>query len=188
MVDQSQLAGHKSPGAISLTSLNPNAQQLHQQLEAEKQQLLVQQQLLKQQVKPEAQQMTAQQILLTQLLREPASKRPQLLEQIKQTQTKQQAEYLVNPTSTLPGTQSTRSQPHEMERYKTLMQPLGHPVDPTFLSMTGNSVPIITDGSILAAQVHQVQQARLLQRQQLQQMLMLRHQLAMASPFLPPVL
>lgn len=170
-----------------MTSLNPNAQQLQQQLEVEKQQLLLQQQLLKQQVKPEAQQMTPQQILLTQLLREPVSKRPQLLEQIKQTQTKQQAEILINPTPTFPATQSTRAQQHEIEKYKTLTQPVGFHVDPTsvILSMTGS--PIMGHDSILAAQVHQVNQANLLQRQQLQQILMFQHQLAMANPLLSPM-
>ena len=79
--------GHQ-PGAIMQAALNPQLQQLQQSLEAQKQQLLVQQQVLQQQVKPEAQQLNKQQILLAQLLNEPPAKRPQLWEQIKQTQTR----------------------------------------------------------------------------------------------------
>ena len=55
--------GHQ-PGAIMQAALNPQLQQLQQSLEAQKQQLLVQQQVLQQQVKPEAQQLNKQQILL----------------------------------------------------------------------------------------------------------------------------
>jgi hypothetical protein len=127
--------GHQ-PGAFMQAALNPQLQQLQQSLEAQKQQLLVQQQVLQQQVKPEAQQPNKQQILLAQLLNEPPAKRPQLWEQIKQTQTKQEAAMMVNPylaqqgqlglsqTSLTGFTQPSRSQ-QELQRYQTLIQLLG---------------------------------------------------------------
>ena len=97
MLDQSNMANGQQPAAMMQAALNPQLQQLQQSLEAQKQQLLVQQQVLQQQVKPEAQQLNKQEILLAQLLNEPPAKRPQLWEQIKQTQTKQEAAMMVNP-------------------------------------------------------------------------------------------
>lgn len=189
--------GHQTYGGISLSTLNPATQQLQQQLDIQKQQLLLQQQLLKQQIKPESQQMTPQQILLTQLLREPASKRPQLLEQIQQTQTKLQAANLMNPTATNlqrpSATQTIRGQ-QELERYKTLIQLLamanqgGNPnLDPTRAAMPANPIPMMSDGAILAAQLQQVQQLLMLRRQQqqqMEQMMMFQQQLAMMNPFM----
>ena len=59
---------------IGMPTPDPATQQLQQQLQMQKQQLLIQQQILRQQLK-----VVSQQILLTQLLREPASQRTQLL-------------------------------------------------------------------------------------------------------------
>lgn len=194
--DQSHMVnGNLQPTGISLQTLNPAAQQLQQQLEVQKQQLQLQQQLLKQQVKPEAQQLTPQQILMTQLLREPLSKRPQLMEQIKQTQTKQEAEYLVNPNSQQRpiNTQSSRAD-QDMLRYKMLMQllgsayqggntnRLGYNIDPT------SAVVQITSGIPIAveAQLQQLQHMLLLQRHQHQYMYPQPLSLnSIANPFVP---
>lgn len=191
--------GHPKPGGISLAALNPATQQLQQQLDLKRQQLLLQQQLLKQQAKPETQQMTSQQILIAQLLREPASKRPQLLEQIKQTVTKQEAENLINPYSQQRPTsvQPSRAE-QEMLRYKMLMQLLGmanqggnpsqmgYNIDPTRAVMPGASAGIPMIGDMVASQMQQqVQQMLLLQRQQQYMMLLQQQQLAM-NPMLNP--
>lgn len=202
------MANGQHPGSFSLAALNPATQQLQGQLEQQKQQLLVKQQLLKQQINPELQQLSPQQILISQILNEPASKRPQLLEQIKQTQTKQQAQNLINASTVqqqTPGShQSTRAQ-QELMRYQTLIQllgmaqmsgnpnRLGYNIDPTRSGLpTLGAAPMIADGSMFSnvAQMQQLRQAQqvqeikellLLQRQQ--QMMALRHQMAMMNPF-----
>ena len=187
--------GHQ-PGAIMQAALNPQLQQLQQSLEAQKQQLLVQQQVLQQQVKPEAQQLNKQQILLAQLLNEPPAKRPQLWEQIKQTQTKQEAAMMVNPfLAQQPGqlglsqtslTQPSRSQ-QELQRYQTLMQLLslanlasnsnpnrqGYYSNPirssSMISGSGLDLPYSPfGGNSMSAQAVQ-----LIQEQQMQQQMML---------------
>lgn len=192
-------------------ALSPQLQQLQQSLDAQKQQLLVQQQLLQQQMKPEAQQMNKQQILMAQLLNEPPAKRPQLLEQIKQTQTKQEAAMMVNPFLAQQGqsgfsqqaslTQPSRSQ-QELQRYQALIQLLGlanvaasssnpnrqgYYSDPN-RSMVSGGLPYSPFGSnpAMSAQVliqqQMQQQMLLLQRQQ--QMMMFRQQMAMMNPFM----
>ncbi|KAI9565735.1 hypothetical protein GHT06_009527 [Daphnia sinensis] len=197
ITNQSQMVnGQFQPGANVQAALNPQLQQLQQTLEAQKQQLLVQQQLLQQQVKPEAQQMNKQQILIAQLLNEPPAKRPQLWEQIKQTITKQEAAMLVNPfanqmgqTSLAPTSfsQSNLSLPsrsqQEMQRYQALIQllslaslsannpnRLGHYAEPNRspMSSVGSSGFPYSFGSNAI-------NAQLLQQQQMQQQLLLLH-------------
>lgn len=190
--------GQFQPGANVQAALNPQLQQLQQTLEAQKQQLLIQQQLLQQQVKPEAQQMNKQQILIAQLLNEPPAKRPQLWEQIKQTITKQEAAMMLNPfanqmgqTSSTPAifSQSNISQPsrsqQEMQRYQALLQllslaslssnnpnRLGHYAEPnrSTMSSIGSGLPYSFGSNAINAQ--------LLQQQQMQQhqMLLLQRQ------------
>ena len=206
--DQSHMAnGQQRPGVVPSTVVNPATQQLQQQLESQRQQLLLQQQLLQQQVKPETQQLSQQQILLAQLLKEPASKRPQLLEQIKQTQTKQEAELLMHPgsqqaiQSSAAMNQPSRSQ-QELQRYQTLIQllTLANSVNrnPTRLGYYPSSIRnqiasagMFGDNSIMAAQMMQIQQAQqlqqllLLERMQAQKMMLLQQQpLAMMNPLL----
>lgn len=199
--------GHQ-PAAVMQAALSPQLQQLQQSLEAQKQQLLVQQQVLQQQVKPEAQQLNKQQILLAQLLNEPPAKRPQLWEQIKQTQTKQEAAMMVNPLAQQGqlgfsqmslAQQPSRSQ-QELQRYQTLIQLLGlanlasssnpnrqgYYTDPNS-SMVSGGLPYSPFGSnaamsVQAVQMMHQQQMLLLQRQQ--QMMMLRQQMAMMNPFM----
>ncbi len=195
--------GHQ-PGAVMQAALSPQLQQLQQSLEAQKQQLLVQQQVLQQQVKPEAHQLNKQQILMAQLLNEPPAKRPQLWEQIKQTMTKQEAAMMVNPLaqqgqSQMSLAQSNRSQ-QELQRYQMLIQLLGlanlasssnpnrqgYYTDPN-RSMVSGGLPYSPFGSdaamsVQAVQMMQQQQMLLLQRQQ--QMMMLRQQMAMMNPFM----
>ncbi|KZS03207.1 Uncharacterized protein APZ42_034061 [Daphnia magna] len=199
ITNQSQMVnGQFQPGANVQAALNPQLQQLQQTLEAQKQQLLIQQQLLQQQVKPEAQQMNKQQILIAQLLSEPPAKRPQLWEQIKQTITKQEAAMMVNPfanqmgqTSSTPAifSQSNISQPsrsqQEMQRYQALLQllslaslssnnpnRLGHYAEPnrSTMSSIGSGLPYSFGSNAINAQLLQQQQM------QQQQMLLLQRQ------------
>ncbi|XP_057371788.1 mediator of RNA polymerase II transcription subunit 15-like [Daphnia carinata] len=215
ITNQSQMVnGQFQPGANVQAALNPQLQQLQQTLEAQKQQLLVQQQLLQQQVKPEAQQMNKQQILIAQLLNEPPAKRPQLLEQIKQTITKQEAAMMVNPfanqigqTSLTPTSfaQSNLSLPsrsqQEMQRYQALLQllslaslssnnpnRLGHYAEsnrPTMPSI-GSGVPFSFGSNAINAQLLQQQQMQqqMLLIQRQQQMMMFQQQMAMMNPFM----
>lgn len=199
------------PGAFSPTTLTPETQRLQQQLENQKQQLLTQQLLLQQAIKPESHQANKLEILVAQLLNEPAWKRPQLCEQIKQTQTKVEAQKIVNPQSMQAiETKPTRSE-QELRRYMALlnMMCLGTTTstgaigagEATHMStLAGGGVRLgmsahpygmtgfsgYGESSILALQLarqQQIQQMLLLERQQQLQLMMFQRQMAMMNPF-----
>jgi hypothetical protein len=180
--------GHQ-PAAVMQAALSPQLQQLQQNLEAQKQQLLVQQQVLQQQVKPEAQQLNKQQILMAQLLNEPPAKRPQLWEQIKQTVTKQEAAMMVNPLAQqgqLGFSQMSLAQGLANLASSSNPNRQGYYTDPNS-SMVSGGLPYSPFGSnaamsVQAVQMMHQQQMLLLQRQQ--QMMMLRQQMAMMNPFM----
>ena len=192
------------PGAFSPVTLNPESQRLQQQLETQKQQLLIQQQLLQQAIKPESHQSNKLEILVAQLLSEPVWKRPQLCEQIKQTQTKVEAQKIVNPQSMqVVEVKPTRSE-QELRRYMVLLNMMC--LGTTGGIGAGDASPMATIGGgirtgmgpsygtagygdssiILAIQLarqQQIQQLLMLQRQQELQLLMYRQQMAMMNPF-----
>ena len=202
-VDQSHMINGQ-PGVFSPVTLNPETQRLQQQLEAQKQQLLIQQQLLQQAIKPESHQPNKLEILVAQLLSEPAWKRPQLCEQIKQTQTKLEAQKIVNPQSMqVVEVKPTRSE-QELKRYMILLNMMC--LGTTGGIGAGDASPMTTIGggirmspsygmtgygydgsSILAIQLarqQQIQQLLILQRQQELQALVFRQKMAMMNPFM----
>ena len=181
------------PGVFSPVTLNPETQRLQQQLETQKQQLLIQQQLLQQAVKPESHQSNKLEILVAQLLSEPAWKRPQLCEQIKQTQTKVEAQKIVNPQSmqTVEG-KPTRSE-QELRRYMVLLNMMC--LGTTDGIAAGDASPMTTIGGGIRTGMspsygmtgygydERSNMAIQLARKQELQALMFRQQMTMMNPF-----